>query len=274
MKLELGKTYSLSTQSKTTIIQIIDGIETRSTDFEAGTFSYKVLKNWDSLYLMEAMMTELSQQVVSGDDSAFYHSGMNDGSVASTIFNAIVNKPFRVVMRNDFNWKEVSGLDSIFFQAFDHYDIPKDKRQFLDSSVRELMKGFLKSDLFPVFVYPSKTVASNGIWSVYSESQHGVPTYDSCNYHLSEIDGDYVVVKSSGTIASLEDEVTNEGTVTTYHLKGTSSNTLRFDKKSGWIKRAEENSEMEGFALEWDKNDTEKRKVPMRIITEGFIVGY
>ena len=275
LHLETGKSYSFSVREKTTIIQTIDGIENLSVSTIIGKYSYKVIADWDSLYLMDTHFIELTQQVESEAENSYHSSLETDpNDVMCTILNRLVNQPFRVIMRKDFTWKNVTGLDSIFFRSYASYNLPPDKKKVLDSLIIEIMDEFIdKGNVFPVTIYPSKTVRPNDVWTVFSETEHGVPTYDSCSYMLAEIYGDEVIIKASGTTSSLEKETINEGIGTSYHLKGTTEGTIRFDKKSGWIMQGEIKTVMEGKTMVREVNSTQKQLVPMKIIKEGFIIG-
>jgi len=129
LNLEIGKVYSFATVEKTTISQTILGVENKSVNTITGSYNYKVLADWDSLFLMETWYTEITQKVESAKENSFHSSSIKDNpDLTSIILGRVVNKPFRVVMRNDFSWKELTGLDSIFFRAFSDFNIPKEKK--------------------------------------------------------------------------------------------------------------------------------------------------
>ncbi len=59
----------------------------------------------------------MSVETEDGGEKALHSSQPgNRQDVLSNLFNQYVNKPFRVIMRKDYSWKQVEGLDSIMLR--------------------------------------------------------------------------------------------------------------------------------------------------------------
>ena len=276
LHLKIGEVHSFSIVQKSTISQTVWGVENKSVNTITGSYSYKVLADWDSLFLMETWYTELSQKVESEKESVFHSSSMKGSpDVMCTVLSRVINKPFRVVMRHDFSWKEVTGLDSIFLRSYSDYYVPAEKKHWLDSTIIEGLKASAQdSKIYPIPIYPSRTIKPNEVWTVFSTSEHVVPTNDSCNYYLSEIYGDNIVIKGNGTASSTEKETVNEGIAVSYHLSGPIEATASFDKNTKWLRQSFVKTEMQGNAEYRDTNSTVDVNFPMKITTELFVTGY
>lgn len=276
LSLEKGRSYYFSSNNKITIIESTGKTEARTVNTEKGSFSYTVLEDLDSLYLMETQFIHLSIKVETDSASTFSSSDINDLSdVASTMLSRIINKPFRVLMRKDYNWKEVYGLDSVFFNSYKDYNLSDDVRKQVDIAMKESMKGFTRQDDdLSAVMYGSKKIKADEVWTSSYITEHIVPTYDSCTYYLAETNGDFLVVKGTGTVSSFEDEKITGESSTAYHLKGTTEVTVKYFKNSFWINEAVVKTEITGDAEIKDTPLSDKRKIPMKIITEATISGH
>jgi len=276
LNLEQGRTYYLSTYKKNTIIESEGETEARTVSTEKGSYSFTMLKELDSLYLMEVEFIHLSMKVETPGNTIFYSSDIDNLSdITSTMLRRLMKKPFRVLMRKDYTWKEVQGLDSIFMNSYNDYDISEEVRQQVDNNVRESMKEYLKQDVaLTTVMYGSKKLKGGEVWTSTYMTEHIVPTMDSCSYYLAETTGDLVIVNGTGTVSSLEDEKTKDGVTISYQLKGATNVNVKFFKNSFWINDAVLKTEIKGNAKIGDGSASEKQIVPIRIMTEASITGY
>jgi Family of unknown function (DUF6263) len=276
LKLKKGNIYTFSIVEKNTIIQVLKGTENRSINKLIGSYSYKILENWDSLYLIEARFNEFTQEIESSEENSSHSSTFSVApDFMCTILKGIIDKPFKIVMDKEFTWKKVTGLDSIFFSTYAGINLPKENRRILDSTIKDLVGEFVDmGEISSLAIYPSKTIKPNEIWTTYSVTENIVPTYDTCNYYMAEVNGDDIVVKSDGRVHSVETEQTNEGLIISYHLSGKTSATTRFARNSGWIRQAEQQVEMEGYCNTREVKSNEKLQIPMKVRRELFITGY
>jgi hypothetical protein len=276
LRLDKGRTYNLSTSNKNTIIELNGDAETRTVNTEKGQYTYTMLEDIDSLYLVQVEFKHFSLEVETADKTILYSSDINDNKdVTSTILRRITNRPFKVIMRKDYTWKEVQGLDSIFLQSYSVYNLNEDVKQQVDRSIRESLKGFTRQDAsLTAVMYGAKKIKPGEVWTSQFVTEHAIPTLDSCTYHFSETTGDFVGVTGSGTVVSLEDENETEGVSVSYQLKGQTSHSVKFFKNSFWIYEAVVKTEISGNAVIKENNSSEKKLVPMRIISEATISGF
>ena len=276
LNLEEGRTYYLSTYKKNTIIESEGETEARTVSTEKGSYSFTMLKELDSLYLMEVEFIHLSMKVETPGNTIFYSSDIdNHSDITSTMLRRLMNKPFRVLMRKDYTWKEVQGLDSIFMNSYNDYDISEEVRRQVDNNVKESMKEYLKQDVaLTTVMYGSKKLKEGEVWTSTYMTEHIVPTLDSCSYYLAETTGELVIVNGTGTVSSLEDEKTKDGVTISYHLNGATNVNVKFFKNSFWINDALLKTEIKGNAKISDGSASGKQIVPIRIMTEASITGY
>lgn len=276
LHLDKGRTYSLSTYAKKTIIESSGETESRTVTTEKGEHSYTVLNEYDSLYLMQVEFRHFSLKVESSEKTIFYSSDISDKTdIVSTVLSKIINKPFQVMIRKDFTWKEIWGLDSIFLHSFSDYNLTEEVRQQVNKLILEGMKSYTRQDAsLTAVMFGSKKIKPDEVWVHEYTSEHVVPTKDSCTYQFSETTGDLYEVSGAGTVTSLEDEIINEGATVSYQLNGTTNTSVKFFKNSFWIHEAVLRTEMTGFAEVKGVSSPDKSKVPMRIITEATISGF
>lgn len=276
LHLDTGISYTLSTHAKNTIIESSGGTESRTVTTEKGEHSYTVLDEQDSLYLMQVEFRHFSLKVETSEKTILYSSDISDkNDIVSTVLSKIINKPFRVMIRKDFTWKEIWGLDSIFLQSFSDYNLTEEVRQRVSKVILEGMKGYTRQDAsLTAVMHGSKKIKPDEIWVHEYMSEHVVPTKDSCTYQFSETTGDLYEVSGTGTVSSVRDEIINEGAAVSYQLSGTTNTLIKFFKNSFWIHEARLRTEMTGYAEIKEKTSTDKTKVPMRIITEASISGF
>jgi len=276
LNLDKGRIYNLSTNNKNTIIELNGDTEIRTVNTEKGEFSYTMLEDLDSLYLVQVEFKHFSLKVETAEKTVFYSSDINDRTdVMSTILSRVIRKPFRVLMQKDYTWREVHGLDSIFLQSYNDYNLTEDVKQQVDKNIRESLKGFTRQDAsLTAVMYGSKKIKPDEVWTAQFITEHAIPTRDSCTYHFSETTGDLLVVSGSGTVASLEEENVNEGISVSYHLNGKINHSVKFFKNSFWIHEAVAKTEIAGNAVVKETPSSEKKIVPMRIISEATISGF
>lgn len=234
LRLDKGRIYNLSTNNKNTIIELNGDVETRTVNTEKGQFTYTMLEDLDSLYLVQVEFKHFSLKVETAEKNILYSSDINDhADVMSTILSRIINKPFKVIMRKDYTWKEVKELDSIFLQSYSDYNLNEDVKQQVDRSIKESLKGFTRQDAaLTAVMYGAKKIKPGEVWTSQFITEHVVPTMDSCTYRFSETTGDFLLVTGSGTVVSLEDENVNAGISVSYHLKGITNHSVKFFKNS------------------------------------------
>lgn len=276
LRLDKGRTYHLVTNNKNTFIELNGETETKSVNTEKGEFTYTVLQDLDSLYLVEVEFKHFSLKMESAEKTVSYSSDIDDRTdIVSTILRRITNKPFRVLMKKDYNWKEVYGLDNIFMRSIDDYNLTEDVKQQVEKSMRESMKGYTRQDAsLTAVMYGTKKIKPDDIWTSQFITEHVVPTSDSCSYQFSETTGELLVINGSGTVTSLEEEKVNGNISATYHLNGTTNCTMKFYKNSFWVHEAFVKTEISGNAAVKEGASSEPKLVPMRIITEATITGF
>ncbi|HEU4470186.1 MAG TPA: DUF6263 family protein [Flavisolibacter sp.] len=273
LNLEKGKTYTLSTTNMVTIVQHIDGKEEKTVNFETGAFSFRLLEHRDSLFLMETRLLHVALESESGSSRLVYSSEKDDRSdTVSTILREQINKPFRVLLGNDLIWKEVYGYDTVLRNAIYTYPISTDKEEQIQNLIRESGKWLVgPPDMIMTAIYGHHPRDAKGIWSVFTETSTTLPTNDSLSYYFSDIYGDRLVIKGSGTLTSVFGSQIN-GSPTDYRLTGRADATITLDKNTKWISIAYLNTEMKGHVEV--NTGLGKVVVPMTITTNAIITGY
>ena len=277
LKLEKGQTYHKFTNNLTTIIESEGGSEVRTITTEKGGFSFKVLEDRDSIYLMETRFIHFSLKVETADGVTFNSSEKDDPTdVMSTILRKFVNKPFKVLMRKDYTWKETYGLDSIFLHSTDDYGLSPVIKHQVDSVMLAGVKDMSRVDAaLTAVLYGSKKMFPAEVWTSQYITEHVVPTKDSCTYYLAETTGDYMTIKGTGFVESLKDQSIDAGTSTVYDLQGNIDIVAKYNKSTHWIREAMIKTEISGKAESISiETKTEKKTVPIRIITQATITDH
>jgi hypothetical protein len=257
------------------VIQEINGKEGKSINTEKGTFCYKVLADLDSLYLVETVFNHFSLKVESPETNSFFSSDINDPSdVFSTILRNILNKPFKVWMRKDYSWKDVEGLDSVWWKSFAQFNLTDDVKRQLDTVIRDMLPDLTNKDQnLTAVLYGFKKVNPGEVWTTNTITEHVVPTYDSCTYFLAETTGGFLQLKGSGVVSSIKKETTDQGITTSYDLKGITVTDATYSKQSFWIRHATAKTEISGDSKSKDLKTGIVTLIPTRIITEGIVTG-
>lgn len=275
LNLKKDRIYCVSTSNVITVIQEINGKKGKSINTEKGTFCYKVLADLDSLYLVETVFNHFSLKVESPETNSFFSSDINDPSdVFSTILRNILNKPFKVWMRKDYSWKDVEGLDSVWWKSFAQFNLTDDVKRQLDTVIRDMLPDLTNKDQnLTAVLYGFKKVNPGEVWTTNTITEHVVPTYDSCTYFLAETTGGFLQLKGSGVVSSIKKETTDQGITTSYDLKGITVTDATYSKQSFWIRHATAKTEISGDSKSKDLKTGIVTLIPTRIITEGIVTG-
>jgi hypothetical protein len=274
LHLQAGKTYSLSATEKTTIIETPYGVDVKTVTNTTASFNFKFLKKQDTAYLMEVRFNSISKHVEGPQGITYQGSEPTDTGAVSKLLSKVMDKPFRVVMDKNYNWREVIGLEDIFREALACCLGSQEASRKIDSLLAADMKYFITEGSNPlVQTRPPAHLRPGEVWAVHTVSDRGVPTNDSCSY-LVEAYGDDLVVKGSGTSNSVEKETLSDGKLVSFFLSGGIDYTARFDKQSRWIKHANITTTLKGHAISKREGGIFKQKIPMTVTTESIVNGY
>lgn len=275
LDLETGRTYLLSASEKTTIIETQYGTDVKNVTSTAIELSLKFLQKIDTAYLMEVRFISMNHRLEGPQGVTINSSALTDSSgFVSKMLNKVMQKPFRVVMDKNYNWKEVHGLDDIFREALACCATSEEASRKIDSVLAAEMKNFLTEGSNPlVNTLPPARLKPGEVWAVHQVSDRVIPTNDSCGY-LVEIYGDDLLVKGAGSSKSVEKETLRNGNLVSFFLDGDIHYTARFDRQTKWIKQATIKTTLTGHAISKKEGSILKQKIPMTVITESLVSGF
>jgi hypothetical protein len=209
------------------------------------TFEVKEVR--DDNYTVEVKYKELKLDAgLPGMDTKIPFDSNTSEDVATmtnfgTIFKAIIDKPFEVVMSKTGKVESVKGLESFadaMMNAFGD-NVPEEMRQQI---TEQFGSQFLEESFKSQFeqntgYFPDKPVGTGDSWNVEMETKvSNFAVKLNTTSTLKSIDGNIVNLSIDGTISIPEgSEQTMNGVKVKIALKGSQKGTLKINKDTGWI---------------------------------------
>ncbi|MDR2384016.1 MAG: DUF6263 family protein [Prevotellaceae bacterium] len=240
--------------------------------------TFEVKESRDDLYTLEVKFKELKVKMgipgmdigtISLDSNTTEDAGieMNFG----TVFKAIIDRPFEVVMDKIGKVKSVKGLESfseIMLNAFDD-DVPETlRRQVVELFGSQFSDEAIKAQLEQSMGYfPNKPVGIGNSWNV--KMQSNVSNFAiniNVKSTLKSVEDNVVTLNIDGTVTTPEGyEQEVNGVKTKLALKGVQKGVLKINKDTGWVISSDIMINFDG------KMDAVGVKIPFYVATKATV---
>jgi hypothetical protein len=252
LNLTKGKAYKQTTNSKSKIIQHINGQEINSEVTLKGTMSYLIKEVNENDYEMEVKYENLimSMQLPQGK-MEFSSEKKDEQDVFSMILSEMKNKPFQITMTKKGKVIRVKNIELLFESIFRKFSqIPENqltqiKAQLMKAYGEKAFKGNIE---MITAIYPNNPVIKGESWNIKTKLESGMSADITTTYKLTESSTNYHTIVGDSKIITADKDayVETNGMPTKYNLKGVMSSNIKVDKISGWIIEAKINQDIQG----------------------------
>ncbi|WP_183563915.1 DUF6263 family protein [Mucilaginibacter sp. SP1R1] len=241
LNLTKGNTYSMVTNTVSTIKQTING-QANNVDLTiAGTTSFKVLNADDSVYYMEVNYKSLSMKMQLPTGPISFDSQKKDPSdIMSSILAGLVNKPFTATFTKSGKVHEVENVEIMIASVLDGFpqiqgeQKQQIKNQFLQSFGAKAIKGNIEMS---TAVFPEVPVSKNDKWTINTILESAMTANLNTVYQLTDVTPTSYIIHGNATIetSKKDDFKTVNGMGMKYNMSGTMTMDIKADKTTGWI---------------------------------------
>ena len=278
LKLEKGKEYKQITNSKTTIIQEVNGQKVNMVMTIKGTMTFLVKDITENGYNMDAKFEELSMSMQMPQGLMEFSSEKNDANdIFSTILGAMKDKAFGITMSKTGKITDVKNVEALWSTAINTFDqlseMQKEqiKAQIMKAYGGEALKGNIE---MVTAIYPDSPVNRGDKWTINTKLESGMSANMTTDYEFAELTSEYALIKGKSTIVTADKDayIESNGMPMKYDLTGSMDSEIKVDKNTGWIIEATINQKIEGDTyIKENPQLPNGMKIPMTMINDMVI---
>lgn len=278
LKLEKGKEYKQITNSKTTIIQEVNGQKVNMVMTIKGTMTFLVKDITENGYNMDAKFEELSMSMQMPQGLMEFSSEKNDANdIFSTILGAMKDKAFGITMSKTGKITDVKNVEALWSTAINTFDqLPEMQKEQIKA---QIMKAYgaeaLKGNIEMVTaIYPDSPANRGDKWTINTKLESGMSANMTTDYEFAELTSEYALIKGKSTIVTADKDayIESNGMPMKYDLTGSMDSEIKVDKNTGWIIEATINQKIEGDTyIKENPQLPNGMKIPMTMINDMVI---
>lgn len=278
LKLEKGKEYKQITNSKTTIIQEVNGQKMNMVMTIKGTMTFLVKDITENGYNMDAKFEELSMSMQMPQGLMEFSSEKNDANdIFSTILGAMKDKAFGITMSKTGKITDVKNVEALWSTAINTFDqLPEMQKEQIKA---QIMKAYgaeaLKGNIEMVTaIYPDSPANRGDKWTINTKLESGMSANMTTDYEFAELTSEYALIKGKSTIVTADKDayIESNGMPMKYDLTGSMDSEIKVDKNTGWIIEATINQKIEGDTyIKENPQLPNGMKIPMTMINDMVI---
>lgn len=278
LKLEKGKEYKQITNSKTTIIQEVNGQKVNMVMTIKGTMTFLVKDITENGYNMDAKFEELSMSMQMPQGLMEFSSEKNDANdIFSTILGAMKDKAFGITMSKTGKITDVKNVEALWSTAINTFDqlseMQKEqiKAQIMKAYGGEALKGNIE---MVTAIYPDSPANRGDKWTINTKLESGMSANMTTDYEFAELTSEYALIKGKSTIVTADKDayIESNGMPMKYDLTGSMDSEIKVDKNTGWIIEATINQKIEGDTyIKENPQLPNGMKIPMTMINDMVI---
>lgn len=273
LNLTIGNTYSHVQQSKSIIIQTINGQDTPINMELSAKTNYYIKSAHDSVYDMMVSYERLGIKNNGEKGEMEFSSDSSKQDITSRIFQAFVHKPFLVVMTRRGRIIEIH-IDSILLAAINQVEgLSQQQKESLTENFKKSFGGEAAIGNFEMFtaIYPSIPVAINSSWPASTKLRSLTLMDLTGNYTLQAINQSSLQLHGEINMVSEKQDSASKvnGIPIYYDLSGQMITDIEIDKASGWITGGTVSQKLKGTIKFLDSPQIPGGlEVPASILTE------
>lgn len=278
LKLEKGKEYKQITNSKTTIIQEVNGQKMNMVMTIKGTMTFLVKDITENGYNMDAKFEELSMSMQMPQGLMEFSSEKNDANdIFSTILGAMKDKAFGITMSKTGKITDVKNVEALWSTAINTFDqLPEMQKEQIKAQIMKAYGGeALKGNIEMVTaIYPDSPVNRGDKWTINTKLESGMSANMTTDYEFAELTSEYALIKGKSTIVTADKDayIESNGMPMKYDLTGSMDSEIKVDKNTGWIIEATINQKIEGDTyIKENPQLPNGMKIPMTMINDMVI---
>lgn len=278
LKLEKGKEYKQITNSKTTIIQEVNGQKMNMVMTIKGTMTFLVKDITENGYNMDAKFEELSMSMQMPQGLMEFSSEKNDANdIFSTILGAMKDKAFGITMSKTGKITDVKNVEALWSTAINTFDqLPEMQKEQIKAQIMKAYGGeALKGNIEMVTaIYPDSPANRGDKWTINTKLESGMSANMTTDYEFAELTSEYALIKGKSTIVTADKDayIESNGMPMKYDLTGSMDSEIKVDKNTGWIIEATINQKIEGDTyIKENPQLPNGMKIPMTMINDVVI---
>lgn len=278
LKLKKGKEYKQITNSKTTIIQEVNGQKMNMVMTIKGTMTFLVKDITENGYNMDAKFEELSMSMQMPQGLMEFSSEKNDANdIFSTILGAMKEKAFGITISKTGKITDVKNVEALWSTAINTFDqlseMQKEqiKAQIMKAYGAEALKGNIE---MVTAIYPDSPANRGDKWTINTKLESGMSANMTTDYEFAELTSEYALIKGKSTIVTADKDayIESNGMPMKYDLTGSMDSEIKVDKNTGWIIKATINQKIEGDTyIKENPQLPNGMKIPMTMINDMVI---
>lgn len=275
LDLEIGKTYTLTTDSKTTIKQNINSQEVEMVMSIQGAMSFLVKSVESDQFIMQAQYESLSMGMEMPQGKMEVSSESKDpDDILSGILSRMKGQYFEVIMNKAGKIAEVNKLEALWEKSLGQFDQlnasqkEKVRAQIKKAYGEKAMKGSIE---MVTAIYPDEPVNKGDQWIIETDLESGMSANMNTEYAFVESTSEFALIKGESNIKTADKDayVEANGMPMKYDLTGIMNSEIKVDEKSGWILEATIYQKLSGEAhVKPNSRMPEGMTIPMTMITE------
>lgn len=240
LNLVKGTTYYQHISSQSKVIQNINSSEMAIDMTIDGTTAFKVIDADRNTYTFSVDYASLDMSMSVAGNTMRFSSSKNDSSdILSTLLKSMIKKPFIVKMTKKGKVVEIKDIDKLFENMFELFPkLPEVQKATLRKQLSDSYgEKSLKSNIeISCAIFPEKPIRKGDKWNIKSELNTNFILNISTDYVINKVTKkDYEISgKSILKPSDKNDYVEHNGLIMKYNLKGTTTSTIKIDRKTGW----------------------------------------
>lgn len=242
LNLKAGTTYYQTSVSNASIHQVIDGSGFDMTTTIAGSISFKVLSQTDSVYELQTSYDSLAMTIKLPQGVTYFSSSSAD-NIFSMIVSRMKGHPFKVHMYKTGAIKSITGIEELIEKAISavaalpEQQVAQIKQQLLQAYGEKSFKGSFET---VTNILPGKQVGLNEKWEVVTNMESMMAAKRLTTYTLTGVDETHFTIEGSTTMQTEDKDAYMQiaGSTPKYNLKGKATSKFIVDKKTGWVLKA------------------------------------
>lgn len=269
LNLDNGKTYYQISETRSKVLQNINGQNIDMDMTVSGSTSYLVREVKSDVYEIEVMYKNLKMTIAVPQGTMSFDSDKKDQDMVSGMLAEMINKPFQISLTKRGVVTSVRNIDQLFASALNKFpELPEAQRAQMKSQLAQAYgPKALKGNIEMITaIYPEKAVATGDDWEVKTLLESSLSLDITTKYKLAESNADYHLIKGQSKLVSNNAIDETNGMRMKSELAGTMVSEIKVDKTSGWIVHAKISQEVEGDVYTSNgQPGGETIKVPMSI---------
>ncbi|MDE3182935.1 MAG: hypothetical protein KGM16_05905 [Bacteroidota bacterium] len=254
LHLKKGETYYQVQNSKTTIVETVNGQDISIKMSVEGKTSFQVKDIVNENYQMEVVFKSLQMEMETPQKTVQFSSDKNDTTdIFSTLLSEMTNKPFTITLTKKGKVEEVHGLDNIFGHLLDKYPqlSQEQKQQIKDQLMKAYGEKAMKGSIEMITsIFPDNPVKKGDQWQISTQLEAGFPISVQSTYEYDGSTDSAFQLHGVGKMQTADKDayIESNGMPLKYDLSGTLTSDIEIDKTSGWIFNATITQNMKGNA--------------------------